>query len=410
MANWRLRLLPTGSISFALLFVFAIGMNTPGSPPDSNTPEAAPATRLVEANSGAGDNAQIQTAIDRLTPNRTWIETIKVKGTFQLYDTVIIPSYTRLDLTEAELVLAPSTAKTMLQNSDFDGNTQIHILGGILDGNKEKQPDDRKVRYGLFFYKVSDSSIRDLEVKNVKSSANEDRANGEGIRISGRGDKSTRNFTLDNIRTHDNANSGIRVMWGMRAVRYNNIFAYNNGADGIVFDHSEAEAVNIYAHKNGRYGIRIRNVLGCTFTNFTATKNRQHGIFVQGMVASQGMNWKSQNNGKLKKKTYDDIFFSGDASESYGVTNSTLITGVWAGGARHHGPVKERYAIYFEDEVNGNVRLLNVYYGSAMAGQIKLPSPVNNLIVMDVPDGPYLRMAAGKLLTDEQGWSEERLW
>jgi parallel beta-helix repeat protein len=85
---------------------------------------------------GTADNVEIQAAIDALTAGRTTVERVKLIGSFTIAVVVTIPSYTRLDSTEAKLTLANGVTQNILTNSDIvGGNTHIYIDGGILDGN-----------------------------------------------------------------------------------------------------------------------------------------------------------------------------------------------------------------------------------------------------------------------------------
>jgi hypothetical protein len=79
----------------------------------------------------------IQAALDGLTSGRTWKEKVFFKGNFSLSNTVILPSYTILDLRAAELTLSNNINKDAIQiHGDYIG-----ILGGIIDGNKANNTD-----------------------------------------------------------------------------------------------------------------------------------------------------------------------------------------------------------------------------------------------------------------------------
>jgi hypothetical protein len=81
----------------------------------------------------------IQYALDNLTVGRTWKETVKLRGDFTV-SVLTLPSYVLLDLTEASLTQASATNLLMLSNADkTNGNTDIEIVGGLLDGNKAGQ-------------------------------------------------------------------------------------------------------------------------------------------------------------------------------------------------------------------------------------------------------------------------------
>ena len=63
---------------------------------------------------GTADNVEIQAAIDALTSGRTWIETVKCFGTFNISSSLTLANFTRLDMTEAKLVWDGAADGTMI--------------------------------------------------------------------------------------------------------------------------------------------------------------------------------------------------------------------------------------------------------------------------------------------------------
>jgi hypothetical protein len=124
----------------------------------------------------------IQAAMDALTGSRTNIETVKVRGVGEI-DKLEIPSYTRLDLTDAKLTLVAHTNPTnvdhMFVNSDTtNGNTQIQIIGGIIDGDRANQypygttpPADEDTANIVQFTKVTDSIVSNMTISNTPARA-----------------------------------------------------------------------------------------------------------------------------------------------------------------------------------------------------------------------------------------------
>jgi len=99
-----------------------------------------------------------------LTPGRTWKEKVVLKGNFTINDTIKIPSYTILDLRDAEIKLADAANVNMLENEGLDaGNTDIEIVGGVLNGNRLKQNDG----HGIYLKNVSNSKIEGCTVKDI---------------------------------------------------------------------------------------------------------------------------------------------------------------------------------------------------------------------------------------------------
>jgi hypothetical protein len=126
----------------------------------------------------------LQAAIDALTAARTVIETVKVKGTGTL-DSITLPSYTRLDLTEASLTWAAhvnptALADNLITNDDHvGGNTNIEIIGGIIDGNRTNQYPytaspplaSLEIANIVHFENVTNSKVLYMEINNTPSRA-----------------------------------------------------------------------------------------------------------------------------------------------------------------------------------------------------------------------------------------------
>jgi len=87
---------------------------------------------------GIADDIEIQAAINLLTAGRTWKETVKCVGSFSISAALNLPSYTVLDLTEAEVTLANGAESYMVTISNAQ---DVDVIGGILDGNSAGQVD-----------------------------------------------------------------------------------------------------------------------------------------------------------------------------------------------------------------------------------------------------------------------------
>lgn len=92
-----------------------------------------------------------------------------------LESTLKIPSHTTLVLYGTRLKLADGVNDRILTNSDFvNGNEHIYIVGygdAVLDGNGSKQTTPAAPAYkniGVHFYKVKNSSVRDVTVASTK--------------------------------------------------------------------------------------------------------------------------------------------------------------------------------------------------------------------------------------------------
>lgn len=310
---------------------------------------AASALRAEETVTAAPGNdsaAVIQSAIDRQPAGRTCFATVKAVGLFRLEKSIALPDYTRLDLSEARLVLADGTKEPMLTSSDSEnGNHHIEIFGGILDGNKAGQgPGDF---HGILLVRTEQVRIADLDVMNCS---------GDGIRLNGKGHH-TRDIQLRNLRLVDNNRCGLNVMWAERMVFVSDVYATGNREVGIRSDHSEGLYQNICADSNPGSGIFIRNIFGGTYNNLTASRNGGIGIHVLGMVCSRGSNWGAHNNSRENPGTHADIFFDAHSDYSYGITKQTVLSNVIAGPYREYGPASEKTAVEFGAAVREGLQI-----------------------------------------------------
>lgn len=292
---------------------------------------------LVTGNESPASGSLIQQAIDALPEDRVRIATIRPSGDFLIEETITLPSRTRLDLSDAALILAPGARTTLVTNKDHEeGNALIQITGGILDGRKAEQGGGEF--HGIALFRVDDALVSEVTVENCS---------GDGVLINGRG-RHTRNVRLSSIYSRENGRHGVNIMWAVRQITVDSIIANNNNAVGLRSDHSEGLYSNIMADGNGGHGIFIRNVFGNVYTNLNATRNGQSGIHVQGMLHSSASNWSAHNNSRGKPDEWSDVQFIADDTLSYGRTGFSTVTGINAGGFHQYGVLSERYALELE--------------------------------------------------------------
>lgn len=297
---------------------------------------------VIDSASGKG-YPDIQTAIDNLPDDREYLATVKVRGRFEVGATLRLPNFTRLDLTEAYLVLSPEETGLLIANTDPEnGNHHIEVVGGRLQGNAPAPGTGES--HGISFTRVNHARISGSEIRQF---------GGDGIRINGRG-KIHRNTFLSSLVLESNGHSGLNIMWASRNVFVTDVLVRGNKVFGLRSDHSECSYSNIQADNNEGDGIFIRNIFGGNYVNLTATRNGKAGIVVQGMVASLGSNWAAHNNSTSEPGRFSEIFFSADASLSYGITANTAITGINAGSYKNYGEPSAKNAIEWESPADGD--------------------------------------------------------
>jgi len=310
---------------------------------------SAHAESVLVAQPGKANATVIQQAIVSLPAGRTFIGTVKPIGEFKLEKGLKLPDYTRLDLSEARLVLADGVKAPVIANADTEnGNRHIEIVGGVIDGNKKGQGAGDF--HGILLVRAEQVRITDLDVV---------RCSGDGIRLNGKG-KHTRDVQLRNLRLVGNNRCGLNVMWAERNIFVSDIYATGNKELGIRSDHSEGLYQNICANSNKGHGIFIRNIFGGTYNNLTASRNGGMGIHVQGMVCSRGSNWGAHNNSTETPGKHADIFFDGNDTLSYGVSEKTVLNNITAGPYKQYGPASERTAVEFGEGVRDGLLINNL--------------------------------------------------
>ncbi len=327
-------------------------------------PKLATVNASVDGNTATVINNKLQ----QLTTNRTYIQTLKLFGNFEINEPIILDNYTRLDLSDARLTRIVNFTGAMITNVNTAvGNNYIQITGGFIDGAKMGGATSS----GILLIKAANSTVNGCEVVNC---------GGDGIRISGSGAK-IQNTSVSNVTVTGNNGSGLTVMWASRLVRVSDVLAIDNGLSGVYSDHSEGTYTNIITDKNRGNGIYIRNIFGGSYTNLTASRNALHGILVQGMVHSLGSNWNSHNNGQGATNTYSDVFFSNDATLSYGLTAYSSVSNIVAGYSPFFDgsnfTAKEKYAIEAQNAVFNNLSLSNITTTSGVSGELSLPASIN---------------------------------
>jgi len=137
----------------------------------SDTPPALIAAAR-EAKDRLGDLIQIsdgtagtQAAINALPAGMVKRKVLGI-GRFTIDDTILIPSYTVFDFSQATLVAADGLNKPVIRNADqTNGNSNIEVYVGLLDGNEDNQSDVSPYPYGLHFAAASPNECTNIIVQ-----------------------------------------------------------------------------------------------------------------------------------------------------------------------------------------------------------------------------------------------------
>ncbi|MEM0954388.1 MAG: right-handed parallel beta-helix repeat-containing protein [Pseudomonadota bacterium] len=299
---------------------------------------------VVRPDGGASDqHGHIQAAINALPKARKVYATVALEGEFEIERGLRLDSYTLLDLRNARLVLSGSANSSLVQNrAGKKGNHHIKVLGGFLRGNRRERGAE-----GSSCIQFDNTSHLHIDGIRVSECAL------DGITVNGHGQHPQHHSLVDLV-ANNNFRDGLSVTWAVRRASIADISANWNNRHGVYSDHSESSYRNIRAEFNGGDGIYIRNVFNNVYYGLWARKNGRHGIAVRGMVESTGSEWLTANNGFIEKMAPGaDLFFSGDATLSYGITARSAITGIFAGASQRSTRGQAAYALWIEPAGDG---------------------------------------------------------
>jgi len=219
----------------------------------------------------------IAKAINLLTPDRTWKEIIKLKGSFVLSSPITLDSCMIFDLSGAKLTLIDGVNDSIIK---ADGKSNIEIIGGILDGNRNAQTKGS----GIAITNSEKITVRDTLIQNIiwtglslnqtsKFSVERVIVDTAGVSQYGAGIETTNNCwdgIIAGCKTYNTGSSGIIVNGSSGASGRISIIGcqtYKSGYNGIflyfnVFDVSVIGCV--VRNVTFGWGIEIENASKCT--------------------------------------------------------------------------------------------------------------------------------------------------
>jgi len=213
-------------------------------------------------------------------------------GCFEITNTIKIPDYTILDLRQAYLKPADNANVDIIRNADtVNGNQQIEILGGIIDGNKANQSTSGIA--GIKITRGSDIKIIGTEVKNCY---------GDGIWVF----QEVYRVKIDKVYSYDNGRAGIFIDTDNLDIDTNdtitNSVVASNESHGVhISDVLNVEVKNVISRSNGQNGFYIEDSQHIIVADSIAYNNSGHGIVVLNSRTETGYNIAkgciSRNNG-----------------------------------------------------------------------------------------------------------------
>jgi hypothetical protein len=221
---------------------------------------------ILSGVSGVGDVAVIQAAVNSLTPDRTWKETVVIQGDFNVLSPgIILPSYTVLDMTTARISKPPDATWPGIRNAGA-GDTDIDIEGGFATGNAVS---GSPTAHSIEMTGVSNLHIHEMGIHDIRGSC---------III----DNSSNIFLNNNRFVTSLQDEGIKITDSEDVVITNNYIAEMYG-DAIYVENTTGLVIaeNIVKDTVAGYGISVIESVGHVFGNHL-DDNYQSGIHVDG--------------------------------------------------------------------------------------------------------------------------------
>jgi hypothetical protein len=238
--------------------------------------------------SGADASIVINNALNVLTPGRTWIEKVVLRGSFTLNKTVgqtyaiQIPSYTELDATQATLTLADYQDADMLQNKNrATYDTNIIIRGGLWLGNKAKQNSGNGFNLKnsntppSSAYPIPPFQIIDSRIENQKE---------DGIRVDFTGASWDNRIWITGVHTRYADGYGVHLI-----KVYDSLFTHSHfGGNGRGF-YYENGGSSYFSNVYFPSGVILKEVYGSVFTgsrfehgHYSNPAYVQHALIMRG--------------------------------------------------------------------------------------------------------------------------------
>jgi len=264
--------------------------------------------------------ACIQEAVDALTPNRSWIETVLIRsGNYIINDTIMLDSFTRLVAHDAYLKLGNGVNKAMITNrNQINGNTYIIIEGGTYDGNYQENPSIPTAL--INFVKGSIITITDTTIKNTYNFA---------LKYNGGTLRAFRNWFLNNYAGVNLGGADHLFMHNYYSNNWSVDLLLSSGASSFLGDYFGSNAANnVMVIENATYN----KFVGCVFSdasrenilmrvNNTSLPVPRFNLFVGNLIA-QWLNKKDNNTYSMVKISYGTYnAFIGNMIASYPSTN-----------------------------------------------------------------------------------------
>jgi hypothetical protein len=294
------------------------------------------------------DSTVIQSALNALTPNRTWKEKVLCKGNFSISTKLSVPAYTLLEI-QGKLTLANGVNDNVIS---IDG-TYSEVAGGEIDGNKTNQT----AGYGIYV-NADFATVRDLIVRN---------AYGWGVYVN------AHQALIDTVSVITSGN-GFFGHDGKYNQRFQGCLAWDNNAYGFNIGGVATSVIGCHAHYNNMFGFCVSHS-EITLSACMAWYNELHGFYIptngSSIIGCQGCGntrcgfyITGNRNRVIGGAANDNSYGSGNSYHGIYIAGSeNEIIGVYMARA---DPFTQGYGVYIEATGNGNKIFDNIFVGNAL--------------------------------------------
>jgi hypothetical protein len=277
---------------------------------------------VYSGTAGTDDAAAINYALTNLTGGRGHKETVVVKGDYNIEASVVIYSYTILDLSCASLFL-----KNSVNDEPITTESGVHdadLIGGIVDGNKANNTTGT---IGVNFINATDCNIIEVKMQNatlqgIALNYGGARNTIAGCKVTASGNDGiiTNGTTDSNIigcHSYGNSHGGFDFYDGSTYITVIGCHATSNIMSGFSIESATAMSayINLIGCKssgNGLHGVVLATTGAaagpqhCTISGGSIRSNQRHGIDAVGAYYMKVIGVTIEYN-NAAASTYDGI-------------------------------------------------------------------------------------------------------
>ena len=250
---------------------------TPSRNPDITVHQLSDGTWKADGPTGeiaSGSTAAtvVQAALDGLTSGRDYYEKVQVKDPFETETTIEVPSWTEFEFEKITQTDGADLAFIVRNKDTTDGNTNIIVRGGVIDGNKANNTTDctlldyTGVKTGHVIGATLRNSTYDAFIARQDSNGNRSRditvreSVAENCGDDGFNPLDVMGITFTGCVARSQTNDGFHLSVDSEDVTCEGCFSHDNGTNNFAVYTEDATLSGCHSLNAGSMGYEIRDV------------------------------------------------------------------------------------------------------------------------------------------------------